>query len=77
MVVVPGVGASDNLGCQFEEEEWEKEGGVLHHDCYVLIVDAVVVYGRLKEVGVFLQPGEELVKRAWMVGGRRGTILEC
>jgi len=43
----------------------------------VLIVDAVVVYGRLKEVGVFLQPEEELVKRAWMVGGRRGTILEC
>lgn len=27
------------------------------HDCKVLVIDAVVVDGRLEQVGVFLKPG--------------------
>ena len=33
-------------------------GATDDHDCYILVVDAVVVYGRFEEVGICFEPGE-------------------
>ncbi len=48
------------------------EGKRRYHDGYIVVVDAVVVNGRLEEVGVLLQPGlGTSVYLAW-VFSRRG-----
>lgn len=43
----------------------ERGGLGAYHDCYVVIVDAVVVYGGLEEVGVFFEPSRGLVEPPW------------
>lgn len=48
--------------------EWWGEGARglgAYHDCYVVIIDAVVVYGGLEEVGVFFEPSRGLVESLW------------
>lgn len=35
---------------------------MVYHDCYIFVVDAVIVDGRLKEMGVLFEPGDLLAR---------------
>lgn len=48
-----------------------------YHDCHIIVVDTVIIDGRLQKMGVLLQPAEVLASGVDVLRTLRLTISAC